>query len=132
LSTGTVNNRLAALRFFYIKTLKKNWSIAETLYPKRPFHLPSILSQKKSRNSSMQRSLPTITFCGRAIVTEAGVVENRLYKKQFRGDREDHIGAGGLSREGGFPRLRIRADKRTGADARRFGGIGLTMKSPIG
>ena len=24
LSTGTVNNRLAALRFFYIKTLKKN------------------------------------------------------------------------------------------------------------
>ena len=28
LSSGTVNNRLAALRFFYIKTLKKNWSIA--------------------------------------------------------------------------------------------------------
>ena len=37
LSTGTVNNRLAALRFFYIKTLKKNWSIAETPYPRRPF-----------------------------------------------------------------------------------------------
>jgi integrase/recombinase XerD len=47
LSTGTVNNRLAALRFFYIKTLKKNWSIAETPYPKRPFHLPSILSQQE-------------------------------------------------------------------------------------
>ncbi len=47
LSTGTVNNRLAALRFFYIKTLKKNWSIAETPYPKRPFHLPSILSQEE-------------------------------------------------------------------------------------
>jgi len=40
-----VNNRLAALRFFYIKTLKKAWSITETPYPKRPFHLPSILSQ---------------------------------------------------------------------------------------
>jgi integrase/recombinase XerD len=47
LSTGTVNNRLAALRFFYIKTLKKAWGIAETPYPKRPFHLPSILSQEE-------------------------------------------------------------------------------------
>src|SRR6202049_5225135 len=47
LSTGTVNNRLAALRFFYIKTLKKVWSIAETPYPKRPFYLPSILSQEE-------------------------------------------------------------------------------------
>src|SRR5437879_2337067 len=47
LSSGTVNNRLAALRFFYIKTLKKVWSIAETPYPKRPFHLPSILSQEE-------------------------------------------------------------------------------------
>src|ERR1700756_5536913 len=34
LSPGTVTQRLAALRFFYIKTLKKTWSIAETPYPK--------------------------------------------------------------------------------------------------
>jgi integrase/recombinase XerD len=47
LSPGTVKNRLAALRFFYIKTLKKAWSIAETPYPKRPFYLPSILSQEE-------------------------------------------------------------------------------------
>jgi len=47
LSSGTVNNRLAALRFFYIKTLKKAWSIAETPYPKRAFHLPSILNQEE-------------------------------------------------------------------------------------
>src|SRR6202007_1178809 len=47
LSSGTVTIRLAALRFFYIKTLKKPWSIAETPYPKRPFHLPSILSQEE-------------------------------------------------------------------------------------
>lgn len=47
LSPGTVNNRLAALRFFYIKTLKKAWSIAETPYPKRALHLPSILSQEE-------------------------------------------------------------------------------------
>ena len=47
LSSGTVNNRLAALRFFYIKTLKKAWSIAETPYPKRALHFPSILSQEE-------------------------------------------------------------------------------------
>ncbi len=47
LSSGTINNRLAALRFFYIKTLKKAWSIAETPYPKRALHFPSILSQEE-------------------------------------------------------------------------------------
>src|SRR5712672_3105666 len=47
LSSGTINNRLAALRFFYIKTLKKAWSIAETPYPKRNHHLPAILSQEE-------------------------------------------------------------------------------------
>jgi integrase/recombinase XerD len=47
LSPGTVSIRLAALRFFYIKTLKKGWSVAETPYPKRAFHLPSILSQEE-------------------------------------------------------------------------------------
>ena len=30
LSPGSVADRLAALRFFYIKTLKRGWSIAET------------------------------------------------------------------------------------------------------
>jgi site-specific recombinase XerD len=47
LSPGTVTQRLAALRFFYMKTLKKTWSIAETPYPKRAFHLPSILSREE-------------------------------------------------------------------------------------
>jgi site-specific recombinase XerD len=47
LSPGTVTQRLAALRFFYIKTLKKTWSIAETPYPKRAFHLPSTLSREE-------------------------------------------------------------------------------------
>src|ERR1700720_2724464 len=47
LSPGTVTQRLAALRFFYIKTLKKAWSIAETPYPKRALHFPSILSQEE-------------------------------------------------------------------------------------
>lgn len=47
LSPGTVTQRLAALRFFYVKTLKKTWSIAETPYPKRAIHLPAILSREE-------------------------------------------------------------------------------------
>jgi integrase/recombinase XerD len=47
LSAGTVTNRLAALRFFYIKTLKKAWSVAETPYPKKIHRLPTILSQEE-------------------------------------------------------------------------------------
>jgi integrase/recombinase XerD len=47
LSPGTVAIRLAALRFFYTKTLHKPWSIAETPYPKKPHHLPTILSQQE-------------------------------------------------------------------------------------
>ena len=47
LSAGTVAIRLAALRFFYTKTLRKAWSIAETPYPKRTRHLPTILSKEE-------------------------------------------------------------------------------------
>jgi len=47
LSSGTVAIRLAALRFFYTKTLKKGWSIAETPYPKKNHRLPTILSQEE-------------------------------------------------------------------------------------
>jgi site-specific recombinase XerD len=47
LSPGTVTNRLATLRFFYIKTLKKARSIAETPYPKKQHRMPSVLSQEE-------------------------------------------------------------------------------------
>ena len=47
LSPSTVTQRLAALRFFYCKTLKKAWSSAETPYPKKVIHLPTILSQEE-------------------------------------------------------------------------------------
>ena len=47
LSPGTVTNRLAALRFFYVKTLKKAWSVAETPYPKKTHRLPTVLSQEE-------------------------------------------------------------------------------------
>ncbi len=47
LAPNTVNQRLAGLRFFYIQTLKKAWSVAETPYPKKTFRLPTILSQEE-------------------------------------------------------------------------------------
>jgi hypothetical protein len=47
LSPGTVTNPLCALRFFYIQTLKKPWSIADTPYPKKRNRLPTILSQEE-------------------------------------------------------------------------------------
>src|SRR5215813_6120624 len=46
-SPGTITQRLAALRFFYVKTLKKAWSSADTPYPKRAVHLPTILSREE-------------------------------------------------------------------------------------
>src|SRR5215467_5199015 len=39
--------RLAALRFFYTRTLKKAWTVADTPYPKKTRHLPSILSPEE-------------------------------------------------------------------------------------
>jgi site-specific recombinase XerD len=47
LSPGTVTTRLAALRFFYIKTLKKAWNIAETPYPQKRHRIPAILSPEE-------------------------------------------------------------------------------------
>jgi site-specific recombinase XerD len=46
-AASTVTVYLAALRFFYTKTLKKAWSTAETPYPKKGFSLPTILSQEE-------------------------------------------------------------------------------------
>jgi hypothetical protein len=47
LAPNTVSQRLAALRFVYIQVLKRNWSIAETPYPKKVLHLPQVLSQQE-------------------------------------------------------------------------------------
>jgi site-specific recombinase XerD len=47
LAPNTVNQRLAALRFFYIQTFKRAWSVAETPYPKKVLKLPIILSQEE-------------------------------------------------------------------------------------
>ena len=46
-SPNTVGQRLGALRFFYIKVLKKNWSVADTPYPRKVIRLPEILSPEE-------------------------------------------------------------------------------------
>ena len=46
-SPGSVTVCLAALRFFYTKTLGKAWSVSETPYPKKNHRLPTILSQEE-------------------------------------------------------------------------------------
>jgi site-specific recombinase XerD len=47
LDPSTVTQKLAALRFFFVKTLKKPWSVAETPYPKQVRRLPLVLSQEE-------------------------------------------------------------------------------------
>jgi integrase/recombinase XerD len=57
LAPNSVTQRLAALRFFYIKTLKQSWSVELTPYPKKVLRLPSILSQEEV--SLLIESAPT-------------------------------------------------------------------------
>jgi integrase/recombinase XerD len=44
LSPNTVNQHLAALRFFFVKTLRRPWNTDDTPYPKRVKRLPTVLS----------------------------------------------------------------------------------------
>ena len=44
LSSSSVCQQVAALRFFYVKTFRKGWSVEDTPYPKRGNSLPLILS----------------------------------------------------------------------------------------
>jgi integrase/recombinase XerD len=41
------NQTVAALRFLYCKTLKKDWSIEQIPYPKQPKKLPVVLSPEE-------------------------------------------------------------------------------------
>jgi integrase/recombinase XerD len=45
LSDNSVNQTVGALRFFFVKMLKRPWRVDETPYPKRRMRLPVILSR---------------------------------------------------------------------------------------
>jgi integrase/recombinase XerD len=62
-SPNTVILRLASLRFFYIHVLKRNWSIAETPYPKKLRHLPGVLSQEEVARLIDAADTPFIASC---------------------------------------------------------------------
>ena len=47
LAPNTVIQRLAARRFFYVRTLEPSWSVTETPYPKKVVRLPTILGQRE-------------------------------------------------------------------------------------
>ena len=64
LKANSVAQQLAALRFLFVKALKKPWSLDETPYPKRPSTLPDILSQEERwRDSLMPHSRPFTASC---------------------------------------------------------------------
>src|SRR5260370_27711501 len=41
----SVAQQLSALRFFFLKTLKRPWMVEDMPFPKRPIRLPAVLSQ---------------------------------------------------------------------------------------
>jgi site-specific recombinase XerD len=60
LAPNTVNQRTAALRFFFVATLKRPWTIAETPYPRKAFRLPKILSTEQV--SRLIEGAPTVFY----------------------------------------------------------------------
>jgi integrase/recombinase XerD len=62
LAPSTVTQRLAALRFFYVKTLRKPWSITETPYPKKVQRLPIILSSDANLDLGSQHPMNRTLF----------------------------------------------------------------------
>ena len=82
-SPNTVILRLASLRFFYIHVLKRNWSIAETPYPKKLRHLPGVLSQEEvarlieAADTPFHRILLMTHVCHRCTPRGSGPPEGR-------------------------------------------------------
>ena len=102
LDATSVTQRLAALRFFFIKTLRKPWSVADTPYPKQVRRLPSILSQEEvarlinsARNPFDQVLLMTLyatgARCAEAARLQVGDIDSSRMVVHIRGGkgRED-------------------------------------------
>ena len=47
LQPNSVAQHNAALRFLFVHVLKRPWTVEDTPYPKKPFRLPSVLSQQE-------------------------------------------------------------------------------------
>ena len=92
LAPNAVAQRLAALRFFFIQTLKKAWSVAETPYPKRAFHLPTILSQEEvarlidAAGQSFPSHAADDALCHWNAAGRIGTIEGQRYRQPTNGD----------------------------------------------
>jgi len=90
-SPNTVIQRLASLRFFYIHVLKRNWSIAETPYPKKVRHLPQILSQEEvaglidAADTPFHRILTDDALCHRRTPRRSCQLEGQRHRQQADG-----------------------------------------------
>jgi site-specific recombinase XerD len=88
LSPGSVAVRLAALRFFYCKTLKRAWSVADTPYPKKDHRLPQILSKQEvedlinAASTAFHRTLLMTLYATGARNTEATRLKFSDFDKQ--------------------------------------------------
>ena len=60
LTPGSVTNHLCALRFLYIQTLKRSWSIPTLRIPRSVIACPPFSVRNRSPSSSMLRRLPSI------------------------------------------------------------------------
>jgi len=79
LSANSVGQHLAALRFFYIKTLRRAWSFADTPYPKKTRSLPTILS----REEVAQLIHAARTPCERILTAFCAVSDGKQTRKSF-------------------------------------------------
>jgi site-specific recombinase XerD len=86
LAANTVAQRVAALRFFYIKTLGRNWKLERAPYPKRPRQLPNILSAQEVARLIEAAQIP---FYRTIVMTLYGTGVRRSELTQLRIDDID-------------------------------------------
>jgi site-specific recombinase XerD len=116
LDASSVTQRLAALRFFFLKTLRKHWGMDETPYPKKAHRLPTILSQEEV--TPLINSAPT-PFYRILLMTlyNTGAPYAEVVRLQVRAIDSQrmvfHI-QGGKGRVDGDVMLRVLANHRSG------------------
>lgn len=88
LSPTSVCVCLAALRFFFCKTLRRAWSLADTPYPKKHHRLPQILSKEEverlinAASTAFDRTLLMTIYATGARNAEATRLKFRDFDKQ--------------------------------------------------
>ena len=92
LADNTVSQRVAALRFFFTKTLKRSWNIEETPYPKKRMQLPVILSQDEvarlieAAPTPVSSHHPDDAVRHRSAASRIGPSQDRRHRQPAHGD----------------------------------------------